>query len=327
MTTNDDIFKSPEAFQAALAQAEQAPFPTSESEKTTPEDVVAIETVSETPLEAPTEENASLEHPDAIDTPDTTETQGKTHLIPKSRFNEEATKRKSAEEQLQKEREENIRMKAQWDLLSKMQEQQKADNIQPEPEIDPLDVDAFNHTKREIQNLKNELAEVRKYSAENTQKMQYSNIAQVQENAFVKEHPDFYNAIEYVKNIETNVAKNFSTDEAQAKMYAEQKLQSILVGTLNNGKNAAEALYNMAKSYGYQDRDAPVSNTSPNKPTVNVDNINKNMERSASIQNLNSSATVGAIPSDIQAALDEKGHFVQAKWDAMMTKQKRNAGF
>lgn len=328
MTTDQNIFKSPEAFHEALAKANKEAFPTTLDDK--PQDVSAIEapillneSLTETSIESHTEQMEVPVEQESQEPEQVTEKQEKTHLIPKSRFNEELNKRKVAEEQLQKEREERIKIESQWEMLAKMQQQQP--KAPAEPEFDPLDIDTYNFANRKIQELEKKLENVVKETAERTQQMQYMNVATAQEQAFTREHPDFHDAMNHVRDIEMNITKSFISDATQAKAYVDQKLQGILIGSINNGKNAAEIIYNMAKTYGYQNGNKVHPGT--NKPTTNIPNINKNMERTATIQNLNNSGSMGAIPNDIQAALDEKGRFVQSKWDALLAKQKKAAGY
>jgi hypothetical protein len=121
-----------------------------------------------------------------------------------------------------------------------------------------------------------------------------------------------------------NVTESFIPDPIQAKNYVDQKLRGIIVGCISNRKNAAETLYNMAKTYGYQNNST--ANDS-GKPSVNIDNINRNKERTATIQNLNTNGSLGSPPTDFKASLDEKGRFVQEKWDSLMAKNKRAAGY
>jgi hypothetical protein len=218
----------------------------------------------------------------------------KTNFIPKSRFNKEIEKRRALEEQLHQEREAKIRYETQLQMLQQMQEMQAAQASQSmpqgqdaQPELDPLDLDAHNLYMQKLQELEKKIESFNQETSQKTQQLQYFNLVSAQENAFEKQNPDFKDALEHLKNVELQVAKNFY-DESQAQAYVTQKMQTALMSAINSGKNAAEVMYNMAKTYGYTPKSAQKAAPSPN-----LDAINNNMKKTASIHSLNNSVGLG----------------------------------
>jgi hypothetical protein len=308
-----EIFGDTDAFRAELAKLEpEQP----QVEEPTPEQS-SEDTLNMSHDETPGEENIPEESVDEVVEIDQnqatapTETSGseKSHLIPKSRFNQEIEKRKALEEQLTKEREERIRIEAQWEMLNQhnqqtqLQEQQQyvAAQQQALDNIDPLDTDTFNYAKREIEGLKAQLANVAKENEQRTKEMIYTNRVTSDQSNFEKIHPDFTQALEHVQKVELEVAKQLFGNEQHAQNFVADKMRGVLTTSIESGKNAAETIYNMAKTYGYN----TTSKSEKTKPTINVEAINKNMAASANTSNIGNSGIVGSMPVDIKAALDK----------------------
>lgn len=273
---NNDIFSSTEKFHEELEKVSNSNIPEPIQKETTDEPVLATEATLPEKLEETIE--SEVNEPDT--SPDESYKENK--YIPKSRFNQEIEKRKALEEQLQAEREAKIRYETQLEMIKQAQTQTaNSENQELVEEYDPLDPDAHKMYMREINSLKQKLENVTNETQERTQQLQYYNTVTAQGAAFEKQHPDFNDALQYLSKVEKDVAKNFYSD-AQADQYVQQKLQNTLVAAINSGKNAAEVVYNMAKSYGYN-----VTNKSPEpKKGSNLDAINNNMEKSASIHGL-----------------------------------------
>lgn len=294
------------------------------------------EPVIETPVEVPEDvQDAVSNAPDAVDDSESQDTAAETdtdegveqepeietkgHLIPKSRFNQEIEKRKSLEEQLAKEREERIRYETQLQMLNAMQQQaqsQQQSPQQPVEDIDPLDTDTYNYAKREIESLKAQLANVSQETEARTREIMYTNRVTQDEANFQKDHPDFNDAFKHVQTVEFNIAKDLLGDERAATDYVAAKMRDALTRSVNAGKNAAETIYNMAKNYGYN----ATSGQPKAIPTKDVGAIAKNMARSANTGNLGNSSSFGNIPTDISAALDNKGRVDPTAFHKMLNR-------
>lgn len=311
---NNETASSADTFRAELnklhaSMNEDAPEPVASE---MPEDVA--EAVGNAPIEM--DEDGPQETPVDVSVDDEPEVETKGHLIPKSRFNQEIEKRKSLEEQLSREREERIKAETQYQMLNSMQQSQLQKQIEPSTveDIDPLDTDTYNYAKREIESLKLQLASVSQETQARTIEMQMYNTITNQEAAFTKQHPDFNDAMKHVQDVEFNIAKDLLGDERAASEYVGAKLRDALTRSLNSGKNAAETIYNMAKTYGY----SATKTQSKAVPTKNVEAIERNQQRSANTSNLGNSSGYGVVPSDIKAAMDDRGRIDADKFRKML---------
>jgi len=307
-----EVFGNPDAFRAELAKLEpeqptQYPDPTPDN---IPEDDINMSHESTSGEEnIPEESEESVEEHNQETSTERAETSGKekSHLIPKSRFNQEIEKRKALEEQLATERENRIRFETQLQMLdqqhqnAQLQQQQQNAAMQQEvlDNIDPLDSDTYNYAKREIDALKAQLATVAHETEQRTKEMIYTNRVTTDEAKFQKDHPDFNDAFAHVQKVELDIAKNLLGNEAAAQSYVADRMRAVLTTSVDSGKNAAETIYNMAKTYGYN----TTTRSEKTKPAINVEAVAKNMARTANTSNIGNSGTFGNVPTDIAAAL------------------------
>lgn len=326
-----EIFGNPDAFRAELAKLEP------EQLQVAPEETSEEQNVNMSHEETPGEENIPEESIEEVEVkddqepaPTPVETSGKekSHLIPKSRFNQEIEKRKALEEQLVKEREERIRFETQLQMLDQQaqaaRQQQEQQNVAAQKEvldnIDPLDTDTYNYAKREIESLKAQLANVAEENAQRTKEMIYTNRVTSDQTNFEKIHPDFTQALEHVQKVELEVAKQLFGNEQHAQQFVADKMRGVLTASIEGGKNAAETIYNMAKTYGY--------NTTPKsdktKPSINVEAVAKNMAATANTSNIGNSGTFGNVPTDIKAALDKQGRVDPNLFHKQLERLQRN---
>lgn len=301
------VFANEDSFRAELAKLTEQPKESAAS--SAPEDVQEAQDTQSEHSEEATEQEAPQDDEVSQLAQDEPQTQEKGHLIPKSRFNQELEKRKAAEEQAIKEREERIRVETQLQMLTEMQNaqfqaQQQQAQQQYEPEVDPLDTDTYNYAKREIDSLKAQLAQVSQDSMQQAQHMYAVNRVQMEEKAFQQQHPDFHEALKHVQQVELNIAKDLIGDERKANEYVTEKIRNVLTQSLDVGKNSAETIYNMAKNYGY----VPNKISAQNVPSKNINAISKNMERGVNTSGLGNSSSFGNIPTDISAALNKTGN-------------------
>jgi len=337
-TPSKEIFGNPDSFRNELAK-HNPNQPTGTTTNTPeaptdlsspPEDVqqavdhaAMSEAIQEDDVaESPTEENTQ----ESIES-DAEETPTKSHLIPKSRFNQEIEKRKALEQQLSKEREERIRYETQLQMLDNMHkqqfQQQQAQQLQQQAEqdaIDPLDTDTYNYAKREIESLKAQLAHVTKETETRAQEVFNINTVSAQEAAFSQKHPDFKDAMQHVQKVEFNIAKDLLGDEQAAHAYVADKLKDALVRSLNTGRNAAETIYNMAKTYGFNAQ--PVQTKVA--PKLNVEAISKNMESAANTSNIGNNGTFANARADIRATIGKDGRIDPALFRKQLQRIQKN---
>jgi hypothetical protein len=297
---NNEIFSNADSFHAHLQQIQQEPkaddriTEESHGDKIPEENPVIPDTQGQPESDGLAEDE--MVHDAEVESSNN-ETYKENKFIPKSRFNKEIEKRRELEGQLTKEREDRIRYETQLQMLQQaanssadqMQSAKNAHSIQPTEEFEPLDPDTHRLYMKKIGELENRLEGINKDTAEKTQQLQYYNIVSAQEQVFERSNPDFKDALSHLQAVETQVAQNI-LPEGQVNAYVNQKLQSTLMVALNSGKNAAEVMYNMAKSYGYKAKGDSKAATAPQS---NLEAINSNMKKTASIQSLNNSVGLG----------------------------------
>jgi hypothetical protein len=327
-----EIFGDTDAFRAELAKLEpeqpQTAEPTAENSS---EDAVNM-SHDETPGEENIQESSdeAEEQTDQVQEAVPNEVSGKekSHLIPKSRFNQEIEKRKALEAELAKEREDKIRYETQLEMIAQQQQQWQQQQYQQDvaaqqqilDNIDPLDTDTYNYAKREIEALKAQLANVAQETEKRTKEMIYTNRVTADENKFQQDHPDFNDAFAHVQKVEMDIAKNLLGNEQAAQSYVADRMRAVLTNSVDSGKNAAETIYNMAKTYGYNATSKPEKA----KPSINVEAIEKNRAATANTSNIGNNATLGNVPSDIKAALDKNNRVDPTLFHQLLAKQQKN---
>jgi hypothetical protein len=325
MTDEKSIFSNPDTFHEALNkiqnQIEVSPQPEQES---IPNDVVAAQEAETAQIEQsePSPQGNDQSEQEVAEKPE------KGHLIPKSRFNEVVSKQKAAEEELQRTREDKVRLETQLQMFAEMQKAQQQQYTQQEPEIDPLDTDTYNYAKKEITELRGEIHKMSQQIAEQQRVNQMQNEAAAQEAQFNKDHPDFKDAFAYLREVELNVAKTLIPDARQAEAMVDQKIRDTIAISINNKQNAAETIYNIAKNYGYSEKGKAIAKNETSLG-ANLDAISKNMQNSRSINDVGNSANISnPVPADILSALAKPGNLTSGvdstKFHAMLEKLEKN---
>lgn len=225
----------------------------------------------------------------------------KTHLIPQSRLKQETERRRAIEQELQTEREARIRMEAYMEALQ-AQSPQKQQDVPKPANIDPLDSEAHNFYMSQINELKQQLSQVTSQTSEFQKTNHMVNVIQNQQTQFERNNPDFTQALEHLRNVEREIASSYM-DEREVDAYVHDKLRHVVTGALNKGQNTAETIYNLAKKQGFNSKAAQ-----PKTQTSNLQAINKNMAKTASIQGVSNSAGIAN-----QGAINIKGALNNSK--------------
>lgn len=285
MTENNaEIFSSAENFRAHLQQVQQNPE-SEVKENDNVDEPLTEEAPAPSIQEEPKPDDEVVVSESEVDP---SEAYKENKFIPKSRFNKQIEKTRALEEQLVKEREERIRFETQLQVLQQLGDAQRA-NVPAETvdEFEPLDSDAHNRYMNKINSLEQKIDSLGQAAQHNSLEAQYKSKLEYQQASFEKSHPDFEKAFNYLKEIERSVAGNFYPAD-QVEGAINQKLKGAAITAINSGKDAAEIMYNMAKTYGYN---AKPEATQGNN--VNLDAISNNMKKTASIQSLGNSANMG----------------------------------
>lgn len=193
-------------------------------------------------------------------------------LIPRKRLNKEIEKKRVMEAKWLQEREEKIRFQTELEMINKALAQvgqpAQSQGSPQQDQFQPLDDEAHQFYSQKYSAQDEKIAALQ----QEIERTRFESALNQQHQSFVKQAPDFDDAYQFLIKTETEANKSFARDAEQAQLLAMQKLRSIAEGSLNNGKNAAEVFYKMAKSYGFA--------TKPSKPVANLDAIQNNMRKS-----------------------------------------------
>lgn len=204
--------------------------------------------------------------------PDDDDIIGDERLIPKGRFKKAIESKKAMEAKWLQEREEKIRALTELEMINKALAQvgqpQQSQGSTQQDQFQPLDDEAHQFYSQKYSAQDEKIAALQ----QEIERTRFESTLNQQHQSFVKQAPDFDEAYQYLIKTEVEANKVFARDEEQAQLLAMQKLRSIAEGSLNNGKNAAEVFYKMAKSYGFAAK--------PSKPVANLDAIQNNMRKS-----------------------------------------------
>lgn len=99
-----------------------------------------------------------------------------------------------------------------------------------------------------------------KASAEDGSKQAQQQLAQVQffqsiqadESSFIREHPDYYDALNHVREARTEELESLGLEEDEIKSAINQEELNMAAVALQRGKSAAEIAYNRAKKLGFK---------------------------------------------------------------------------
>ncbi len=143
--------------------------------------------------------------------------------------------------------------------------------------LDPLDEDTHKFTMAQIKKLTSELESLKSNYATkediNIQRAsaQFERDVSAQRSQFEKSNPDYIKALEHLQNVKHSEALIKFGDKDAAGKYAMQDILTLAASAYKSGKNVPEAIYNIAKNYGYSPKTS--------KPNPNIDAISANMKR------------------------------------------------
>ncbi len=258
-TESAEVFKDSDSFHAELAKLEGEDLPPHLEE--------------EEEAEGPQEQEATPPQEDE----DEAEELPQGNLLPKSRFFKEVKKRKEIEQRFQEQREHNIRLETELNMMNQtIQEFFGKQNApqQEEEEFAPIDPEAHTRTQKEL----NEIRKEQQKLSDMQIKAQYRLDMNTQQAEFTRHTPDFGEAYKHV--LETKyqefIEVGFKPEEAES---AAIKDMWEKAGRLwNDGKNVPETVYKLAKAYGYKPK--------ATKGMPNLEKIEENMKKSQSVNEL-----------------------------------------
>jgi len=194
---------------------------------------------------------------------------------------------KALKEQLNKQREDYIALKTQYDAIQEAIKEfipaKNQDFQSSNDDFEPLDSEADQRYKKEINTLR-QAQEETKHALEYQQMSM--GISQM-EQQFSVTVPDYADAVNFLANKQIEeAAVFFGKSKDQVHDAAKAALSHIVHISYTQGRNPSEVIYNLAKAKGFTAK----KTASPQKAESDIDAINKNMKRSASINGIPSSS-------------------------------------
>lgn len=107
--------------------------------------------------------------------------------------------------------------------------------------------------QEQLKELRGGYEQQQQYYQQASQVQQAVNKARAMESEFVKQAPDYYDALQYVRDLQVKaLTEDYGLPLEQAQAHIQQDEMSRLMNALQIGRNVAEITYNTAKRFGYQ---------------------------------------------------------------------------
>ncbi len=148
----------------------------------------------------------------------------------------------------------------------------------PDPATDPLGamMHQLNTVNATVQDLQQKLLQEQSNNQLKTQFNEFANSIRAIKDAFVKTTPDFNDAYQHIRNQRAADLRLTGVPEAQIPQVMLQDELNIAQNALQQGKNPAEEMYNMAKRYGYAPKAAPQNGQQKVEAILNGQAADKN---------------------------------------------------
>lgn len=152
----------------------------------------------------------------------------------------------------------------------------------PDPEQDPL-----GHTVAQIRALQDQVKTLSDRFQQGTEAQTQAQQLQAfvghvktLKDEFVKQAPDYYDAYNFVKDIRVQDLKDLGLQQDQINQILMKEELNISQTALQQGRNPAEVIYNVAKRYGYKAK----AQTPPAEPANKIETIKKGLEASKGVK-------------------------------------------
>lgn len=212
-----------------------------------------------TPAPEPEERPAPVA-PKAEAQPDIDPETGKQRKVDYGAFHSERERRKTADAENQKLKEEIAKFNGRFETLQQLARQPKPQEAQQEQAIPDVNVDPVGHFQAVNAQLRTQLEGVSKWretQESNATAMnnvrELTSIAMRHETEFSKTTPDYQDAAAYVRQARDQELDYMGyKDPAVRNQIIQQDALQIAAQALQGNLNAAEVVYNIAKARGYQ---------------------------------------------------------------------------
>lgn len=225
-----------------MSEADEAAFLAMQSEQPAPEPIETEEPEVEV-AEQPEGEGQSEKAPQQGKRPTT---------VPHQALHEERERRKAVEAEAQKLREERAALNERFRIINEMQNraQEAPQEEMPDPEQDPLG--AIRWQTRELNRLREEQAQFNQREQQGQQHNTFVRQYQAQAQAFAKETPEFNDAYQHLftSRVQELMLTGYSQGDAQQLAIRDE--EAIARSAMQQGKNPASVMMELAKHRGWQ---------------------------------------------------------------------------
>jgi len=212
-------------------------------------------------LDVPQHETSELVEGTEIDTGTTEEVPtGRKQLVPLGALQEERTKRQEREAELNREREANRVLQERFNqFLMQQQQQQAPQQQQQEQQVPNFIDDPEGYIKAREAQLEQRMAQFEQYvngtAGQQQAQQQHVQLTQrvtADEQAFAKDTPDYKDATTFFTERKLAEYATLGLDPTTASQQLARDYTGIAQLAYKNGKNPAEVMYNLAKTFGFQ---------------------------------------------------------------------------
>jgi len=214
--------------------------------------------------------------------------------------------------------------KALEERLAKLETPPKAPDPEPSFETDPKGytdhkvkaaLALLEQQKAEVKTEVEQVKQTAQMSAEQAERLQFSQHLQVAEQEFVKANPDYYDALSHVRQIRAHQLKLMVPDitDEQIMQQVGQEEMNLAMQLARANRNPIATVYQLATAYGYQKKDP-----SKGTDTLKLPDIPGGPKQLPPDQTLGSGGGRGG---DTPADEGDKDEFDQA-WAEMFGKRK-----
>lgn len=250
---------------------------------------------------------------------------GKQRKVDYGALHAEREKRRAAEAREREGSQKLATLMGRFDVLQQLAQQKQApqDKSEPPIEVPDINVDPVGHFAAKDAIREKEMSELRAWKQNQDQQAQVRNnvariqeLAQAHETEFSKTTPDYNEAFQYLRaNRDMELQAMGYSDPGMRQQIIQNDAIQIAAQALQGQRNAAEAVYNIAKARGYTAKaPTPAPTPKPAEPhpdTVKLETVAKGQKTAGSLGQVNGSAPA---ETSVKAILDMSDEDFAAKF-------------
>jgi len=189
--------------------------------------------------------------------------------------------------------------------------QTKSNEVADKEQFDQDPLGAIREEQKRTQAAIEEMRQERTQAEQaRTQQEQLSQQIAQQEAAFIEQHPDYEQALNFMRDARSQEMKLFGVPEDQVAAAVSQEELQIAQQALSTGQNPAELIWQLASTRGYGSKPTAAPETAQ---TPTVDGINKGQAAAATL-----SETSGQADESVANLADMSDEEFDAYWDKEM---------